>query len=68
MQASTHVRNSASKSCRSDAVLDRPRAMRMPGESFGYEFAAEPPLLHRRLCYIVRDSMVANNLVFRRAR
>ena len=29
------------------AVLDRLRAMRRPGESFDYEFAAVPPLLHR---------------------
>jgi hypothetical protein len=29
------------------AVLDRLKAMRRPGESFDYEFAAEPPLLHR---------------------
>src|SRR5271167_2321118 len=29
------------------AVLDRLRAMRRPGESFDYEFAAEPSLLHR---------------------
>jgi len=29
------------------AVLDRLRAMRRPGESFDYEFAAEPPSLHR---------------------
>jgi hypothetical protein len=29
------------------AVLDRLRAMHRPGESFDYEFAAEPPLLHR---------------------
>jgi hypothetical protein len=29
------------------AVLDRLRAMRRPGESFDYEFAAEPPLLHQ---------------------
>jgi hypothetical protein len=44
------------------AVLDRLKAMRKPGESFDYEFAAEPT------CCIVRDSMVANNLVFRRSR
>ena len=30
-----------------EAILDRPKAMRQPGESFDYEFAAEPPLLHR---------------------
>jgi hypothetical protein len=29
------------------AVLNRLRATRRPGESFDYEFAAEPPLLHR---------------------
>ena len=28
-------------------VLDCLRAMRRPGESFDYEFAAEPSLLHR---------------------
>ena len=28
------------------AVLDCLRAMRKPDESFDYEFAAEPPLLH----------------------
>ena len=36
----------ASARQREAAVLDRLRAMRRPGESFDYEFAAEPPLLH----------------------
>ena len=39
--------NAESSHSHEAAVLDRLRAMRRPGESFDYEFAAEPPLLHR---------------------
>ena len=55
--------NAESSHSHEAAVLDRLRAMRRPGERFDYEFAGRS-----RLCCIEKNSMVANNLVFRRSR